>query len=250
MCLYYEGKLADGFSQSSGTSWFPRVCTIWALTKRLLRSKVSKKWLSSKCCHFVKMYFYGLKLSSSCKYSMWLHCVGKVSDGFSKNSGINWFPPACTIWALAKSNLLRHKVSKKWLRSKCCHFVKNYFFGIKLLHANFQCVYICKVSECFSKSCGMSWFPRICTIDAPLRIRRAATLLELAPIALNFLLWRYILSISMYLQSLMNFHRCLFKISRKNQCLGPTQFAGFINKTKRCTPILRNAQAVWQQMYV
>ena len=26
--------------------------------------------------------------------------------------------------------------------SKRCHFVKKYFYGIKLLHANVQCVYI------------------------------------------------------------------------------------------------------------
>ena len=42
MCLYYVGKVSDSFSQNSGTSWFPRACTIWALTKSLLRSKVLK----------------------------------------------------------------------------------------------------------------------------------------------------------------------------------------------------------------
>ena len=31
---------------------------------------------------------------------------------------------------------------KKWLSSKCCHFVIKYFYSIKLLHANVQCVYI------------------------------------------------------------------------------------------------------------
>ena len=31
---------------------------------------------------------------------------------------------------------------KKWLSLKRCQFVKRYFYGIKLLHANVQCVYI------------------------------------------------------------------------------------------------------------
>ena len=37
MCPYY-----DSFNKSSGTSWFPCTCTVWALTKPLLRSKVLK----------------------------------------------------------------------------------------------------------------------------------------------------------------------------------------------------------------
>ena len=101
ICLYYVGKVSDSFNKSSGTSWFPRACTIWALTKPLLRSKVLKKWLSSKHCHFVKKYFYGIKLlHANC--SVCVHCVCKVSDGFSKSSGTSWFPRACTIWALTK----------------------------------------------------------------------------------------------------------------------------------------------------
>ena len=43
MCLHCACKVLDGFSKSSGTSWFPCACTIWALTKPLLRSKVLKK---------------------------------------------------------------------------------------------------------------------------------------------------------------------------------------------------------------
>ena len=34
------------------------------------------------------------------------------------------------------------KQCKKWLSSKPCHFVKKYFYGIKLPHANVQCGYI------------------------------------------------------------------------------------------------------------
>ena len=108
--------------------------------KTLIKKQcVKKKWLSSKRCHFVKKYFYGIKVlhanvqcvnivytkyqmasvkalvqvdfpvhaltkakfktqsfcqkvflrhqGSSCKCSMCLHCVYKVSDGFSKSSG-------------------------------------------------------------------------------------------------------------------------------------------------------------------
>ena len=38
--------------------------------------------------------------------------------------------------------LIKKQSVKKWLSSKCCHFVKKYFYGIKLLHAKVQCVYI------------------------------------------------------------------------------------------------------------
>ena len=34
------------------------------------------------------------------------------------------------------------KQCKKWLSSKRCHSVKKYFYVIKLLRANVQCVYI------------------------------------------------------------------------------------------------------------
>ena len=38
--------------------------------------------------------------------------------------------------------LIKKQSVKKWLSSKRCHFIKTYFYGIKLLHANVQCVYI------------------------------------------------------------------------------------------------------------
>ena len=38
--------------------------------------------------------------------------------------------------------LIKKQSVKKWLSSKRCHFVKKYFYGIKLLRANVQCVYI------------------------------------------------------------------------------------------------------------
>ena len=89
---------------------------------------------------FCQKLLFWYKCSSS-KFSLCLYYVGKVSDSFSKSSGISWFPRACTIWAQTKP-LLSSKVLRKWLSSKCCHFVKMYSYGIKLLHANVQCVYI------------------------------------------------------------------------------------------------------------
>ena len=43
---------------------------------------------------------------------------------------------------LNTNKTLNKKQCKKWLSSKRSHFVKKYFYGIKLLHANVQCVYI------------------------------------------------------------------------------------------------------------
>ena len=64
----------------------------------------------SQSLHFVKNFFW--HHLSSCKCSMCLYFVGKVSDSFTKSSGISCFPSACTIWALTRP-LLRSKVSKE-----------------------------------------------------------------------------------------------------------------------------------------
>ena len=101
MCLYFVGKVSDSFSKSSGTSWFPCACTIWALTKPLLRSKVLKKMAKFKTLSFCQKILLWHQ-TFSCKCSMCLHCVRKVSDGFSKSSGTSWFPHACTVWAQTK----------------------------------------------------------------------------------------------------------------------------------------------------
>ena len=46
------------------------------------------------------------------------------------------------MYYLSTNKTLIQKQCKKWLSSERCHFVKKYFYGIKLLHANVQCVYI------------------------------------------------------------------------------------------------------------
>ena len=46
------------------------------------------------------------------------------------------------MYYLSTNKILIKKQCKKWLSSKRCHFVKKYFYAIKLLRANVQCVYI------------------------------------------------------------------------------------------------------------
>ena len=131
MCLYYVGKVSDSFSKSSGTSWFPRACTIWALTKPLLRSKVLKIMAKFKMLSFCQKVFLWHQ-TFSCKCSMCLHCVCKVSDGFSKSSGKSLFPRACSIWALTKPLL---KSSVKMAKFKTLSFCQKVF----LWHQTFSC---------------------------------------------------------------------------------------------------------------
>ena len=95
MCLYYVGKVSDSFSKSSGISWFPRACTI--LIQKQSVKKMAKFKTQSFCQKLILWH-----QTSSCKCSMYVHCVCKVSDGFGKSSGTSWFPRACTIWALTK----------------------------------------------------------------------------------------------------------------------------------------------------
>ena len=125
-------------------------------------------------------------------------CVCKVSDGFSKSSGTSWFPCTCTIWALTKPLL---KSSVKMAKFKMLSFCQKVFLWHQTSSCKcsmcLHCVY--KVSGCFTLSCGLSWIPHICTTYAPFRITEGNN------------------TISICLQSLMNFHHCLFKILQKNQ---------------------------------
>ena len=148
---------------------FPRACTIWALTKPLLKSSV--KMAKFKMLSFCQKIFLWHQ-TSSCKFSMCLHCVCKVSDGFSKSSCTSWFPRACTIWALTKT--LIQKQCKQMAKFKTLSFCQKVFLWHQTSSCKFpmclHCVY--KVSGCFSKSCGTSWIPRICTTYATLRITK------------------------------------------------------------------------------
>ena len=70
MCLHCVCEVSDGFSKSSGKSWFPCAYTIWALTKPLLKSSVKlAKFKTLSLCQKVFL----LHQTSSCKCSMCLH---------------------------------------------------------------------------------------------------------------------------------------------------------------------------------
>ena len=87
MCLYCVGKVLNCFGTSCGTSWIPRICTIYTRHTKLL---------SSISSYFAKKYLY-LHDTSSCTCSIYLYCICKVSESFSKSSGTSWLPRVCTI---------------------------------------------------------------------------------------------------------------------------------------------------------
>ena len=47
----------------------------------------------------------------------------------------------CMHYLSTNKTFIKKESVKKWLSSKHCHFVKKYFYGIKLLHANVYCFY-------------------------------------------------------------------------------------------------------------
>ena len=105
--------------------------------KTLIKKQRVKKWLSSKRCHFVKKYFYGIKLlhaNVQCAYIVY----AKYQMASVKTLVQVDFP----VHVLSTNKTLIKKQCKKWLSSKRCHFVKKYFYAIKLLRVNVQCVYI------------------------------------------------------------------------------------------------------------
>ena len=119
--------------------------------KTLIKKQSVKKMAKFKTLSFCQNVIL-CHQTSSCKCSMCLHCVRKVSDGLGiKLCNKLIFP---CMYYLSTNKTLIKKQCKKWLSSKCSHFVKKYFYGIKLLHANVQCVYIVytMVSGYFSKS--------------------------------------------------------------------------------------------------
>ena len=101
-----------------------------------IRAYIGKIVLSSHRCHLIKNYFFPNQ-TPSCICSMCQHCIGKVSNCSIKSCGWSWSAHEGTIYAYTKALL-----GKNCLCSHRCHFVKNYFFWTKLLHAYVQCVYI------------------------------------------------------------------------------------------------------------
>ena len=149
MCLHCIGKVSNCSIKSCSRSWLAHEGTIYAYTNALL----GKNCLSSHCCYFVKKYFF-LNQTPSCKWSMCLHCISKVSNCSIKSCSRSWSAHEGTIYAYTNALL-----GKNCLSSHCCHFVKKIFF----LHQTPPCICsmclhcISKVSNCSIKSCGRSW---------------------------------------------------------------------------------------------
>ena len=135
MCLHCIGKVSYCSIKSCGRRWSAHEGTINAYTKALLgknREKLSKFSQLSFC----QKWFF-LHQTPSCICPMCLHCKGKVSNCSIKSCGRSWSANEGTIYAYTEAIL-----GKNCLSSHSCHFVKNYFFWTKLLHAYVQCVYI------------------------------------------------------------------------------------------------------------
>ena len=96
------------------------------------KQAIRKKWLRSQSCHFVNNKFFGIKLlyaNVECVYIM----KAKYQTASVKALVQVDFP----VHALSTNKtLIKSKSVKKRLSLKCCYFVKKYFYGIKLLHAN------------------------------------------------------------------------------------------------------------------
>ena len=118
---------------------------------------------------------------SSCTCSMCLLCVCKVSDGFSIKLWYKLISPC--MYYLSTNKTLIKKQCIKWLSSKGCHFVKKYFYGIKLLRANVQCVYIVytKYQDVSVKAVEQVEFPIHAQPMQHLELQRAITRTELTP---------------------------------------------------------------------
>ena len=114
---------------------------------------------------------------------------------------------------------------KNCLCSLSCNFVKNYFFTIKLLHANVKHVSIVfvKFQSCSWKTVvGVDWPMKAYTYaykHSHLELQRAITLTELAPSPLCVIII-FAPSICMCVQGFMKFRPRGFKILRKTKCYG------------------------------
>ena len=132
MCLHCIGKESNCSIKSCGRSLSAHEGIIYAYTKASLGINCLKFSQLSFC----QKWFF-LNQTPSCICSMCLHCIGKVSNCSIKSCGRSWLAHEGTIYAYTKASL-----GENCLSSHSCHFVKNYFFCTKLLHAYVQCVYI------------------------------------------------------------------------------------------------------------
>ena len=165
MCLYYVGKVSDSFSQSSGSSWLPRACTIWALTKPLLRCKVLKNGYVQNAVILSKNIFM------ASNFFMQMFIVSTLCM-----QSIRWLQykliSPCMHYLSTNKTLI--KSSLKMPKFKTLSFCQKVFLWHQTSLCKcpmcLHCVY--KVSGCFSKSCGTSLIPCKCTTYATLRITK------------------------------------------------------------------------------
>ena len=108
------------------------------------------KWLSLISSHFANKIILWHD-TSSCTCSIYLYCLCKVSDHFSKKLWYKLISLCMHSLSTSKTPTgLIHKaviLSKKlqnlnWLNSQSCRFVQKKFFSTKLLCANVLCVNI------------------------------------------------------------------------------------------------------------
>ena len=87
----------------------------------------------------------------------------------------------CMHYVSTNKTIIKLQSVKK--SSKRCHFVKKYFYGIKLLHANVQCVYsvYTKYQNVSVKAVERVEFPVYTPSMHQQELRRAFTLTELGP---------------------------------------------------------------------
>ena len=122
--------------------------------KTLIKKQSVKKWLSSKHCHFVQKYFYGIKL-----LHVNVQCVYIVYAKYQMASEKLWHKliSPCMYYLSTNKTLIK-KQCNKCLSSKRCHFYQKVFLWYETSSCTCQmclhCVY--KVSGCCSKNCGTS----------------------------------------------------------------------------------------------
>ena len=131
MCLYCKGNISNCSSKSCGRSWSAHGGTINAYTKALL----GENGLSSNSCQFVKNYFFQIKFLHA--YVQYVYIVATKHQTAPSKTVVEVDRP---IKALSMH--IQKPYKWKIVCSHSCHFVKNYFFWTKLLHAYVQCVYI------------------------------------------------------------------------------------------------------------
>ena len=136
MCLHCIGLVSNCSIKSCSRSRSAHEGTIYAYTKALLGKNCLLKFSQLSFCQ--KLFF--LNQTPSCICSMCLHCISKVSNCSIKSCGRSWSAHEGTIYAYTNTLL-----GKNCLSSHSCHFIKNYFFWTKLLHAYVQCVYTISV---------------------------------------------------------------------------------------------------------